>query len=269
MQILISADWHLDEWSAVGRNPLSGVVDRLHDLDALILAGDLAEDPLRTWPALLDWIGRRIDPAKVHVIPGNHDYYDHRLDGDDALRAVVEAAGMRFAQKTVIRIGDLRFLCCTLWTDFRLSGPQDEAMQRALWMADFERIARDAGGALITPTDTAAAHADHLDWLTRTISAPHAGKTVVVTHHLPNARVAGSPSPLSPFFASDLEEWTLQHKPALWLCGHAHRHQQARIGATLIRDISLGYPEEMPEGAELDLLFRGLIDTTCPDLLVD
>ena len=146
MQILISADWHLDEWSAMGRNPLLGVADRLNDLDALILAGDLAEDPLRTWPALLDWIGQRIDPAKVHVIPGNHDYYDHRFDGDDALRAVVEAAGMQLAQKQAIRIGGLRILCCTLWTDFRLSGPQDEAMRRALWMADFESIARDAKG---------------------------------------------------------------------------------------------------------------------------
>jgi predicted MPP superfamily phosphohydrolase len=240
MQILITADWHLDEWSAVGRNPLLGVADRLNGLDALILAGDLAEDPLRTWPAVLDWIGQRIDPAKVHVIPGNHDYYDHRFDGDDALRAVVEAAGMQL-----------------------------EAMRRALWMADFERIARDAGGALITPADTAAAHADHLDWLTRAIRAPHAGQTVVVTHHLPSASVAGSLSPLSPFFASDLEGWILHHQPALWLCGHAHRHQQARIGTTLIRDISLGYPDEMPEGAEIDLLFRGLIDTTHSDLLVD
>lgn len=266
MQILISADWHLDEWSAVGRNPLLGVANRLNDLDALILAGDLAEDPLRTWPAFLDWIGQRIDPAKVHVIPGNHDYYDHRLDGDDALRDVIKAAGMHFAQKQALLIGDLRILCCTLWTDFRLFGQQDDAMLRALWMADFERIARNAKGAFITPADTAAAHADHLDWLTRAISAPHADRTVVVTHHLPSAGVAGS---LSPFFASDLEGWILHHQPALWLCGHSHRHQQARISTTLTRDISLGYPDEMPEGAEIDLLFRGLIDTTCPDLLVD
>lgn len=176
---------------------------------------------------------------------------------------------MRFAQKTVIRIGDFRFPCCTLWTNFRLSGPQDEAMRRALWMTDFERLARDARSALIMPADTAAAHADHLDWLTCAISAPHAGRTVVVTHNLPSPSVAGSLSPLSPFFASNLKGWMLQHQPALWLCGHSHRHQQARIGTTLIRDISLGFPYEMPEGAEIDLLFRGLLDTTCPDLLVD
>ena len=269
MMILISADWHLDEWSAMGHNPLLSIADRLNDLDALILAGDLAEDPLRTWPALLDWIGKRIDPAKVHVIPGNHDYYDHCLDGDEALRAVVEAVGMQFSQKRVITICGIRFLCCTLWTDFRLFGQQEKAMLQARWMADFGRIARDAGGALITPADTAASHVDHLDWLSRAIAAPHAGKTVVVTHHLPSSAVAGPLSPLSPFFASDLEDWILQHGPALWLCGHSHRHQQARIGATLIRDISLGYPDEMPEGAETDLLLRGLIDTTCPDLLVD
>lgn len=268
MKILVTSDLHLDEWAALGGNPLLGIAERLIDLDALIIAGDLAEDPLRTWPALIDWIGQRIDPAKIYVIPGNHDYYDHRLDGDDALRAVVEAAGMRFAQKQVIMIGELRILCCTLWTDFDLFGQQEDSMSHARWMADFERIARDAAGATIKPADTVAAHVDHLSWLTRAIAEPHMGKTIVVTHHLPSAAVAGAPSRLSPFFASNLDGWILQHQPAIWLCGHSHRHQQARIGTTLIRDISFGYPEEMPNGAEDTLLLRGLIDTTLPDLIV-
>lgn len=268
MKILVTSDLHLDEWTALGHNPLNAITEHLKDLDALIIAGDLADDPLRTWPACLAWIGRQIDPAKVYVFPGNHDYYDHRLDGDDALRATVEAAGMQFAQKRTIMIGDLRFLCCTLWTDFCLFGQQEEAMLNARWMADYERISRDAGGEMINPADTVAAHADHLAWLTSAISEPYAGKTIIVTHHLPSAAVAGTPSLLSPFFASDLDAWIRAHQPALWLCGHSHRHQQARLGPSLIRDISLGYPEEIPDRTESGLLLRGLIDTTLPGLLV-
>ena len=268
MKILITSDWHLDYWRSDARDPLveSGYI--FEEADALILAGDLAEDPLRTWPSWLEWIGRRIDPAKVILVPGNHDYWGHRLGGDNELRAIVEAAGMTFAQKRAIVLGSLRFLCCTLWTDFRLLGPQAEGMADARWMEDYARIARDAGGDLIAPADTAAVHRDHLAWLTRAIAAPHDGRTVIVTHHLPSATVAGPVGPLSPVFASDLDDWILRHRPDLWLCGHSHRRFHGRVGPTAIRDVSLGYPWEVRDGRETDLLLRGLIDTDLPELLV-
>ncbi len=112
MKILVTSDWHLDYWTEEPRAPV--IPPHLDGLDALIIAGDLAYDPLLSWPLDLRWLGRHIDPAKVHVLPGNHDYYGHRLDGDDALRALVEAAGMQFAQKKVLMFGEVRFLCCTL-----------------------------------------------------------------------------------------------------------------------------------------------------------
>lgn len=266
MTILVTSDWHLDDWTEAQRAP--DIVPHLKGLDALILAGDLAEDPLRTWPLYLGWLGRHIDPAKVFVMPGNHDYYHHHLNGEAAMRAIVAEAGMQWAQKRVLVFGDVRILCCTLWADFGLFGAPEAAMDAALWLPDFSMIRRDAQGAFIAPQDTAALHRAHRAWLTQRIRAPHAGRTVIVTHHLPTAAVGGLRTPVSPFFASRLDPWIRTHAPDLWLCGHAHRHHEARIGATVIRDVSFGYPHEVQPGQDAALLQRGFIDTERPGLLV-
>lgn len=267
MKILVTCDWHLDEWFSADALPFHR--QHFEGLDALIIAGDLTEDPLRQWPAYLNWLGQRIEPSKVHILPGNHDYYDHQLDGDEVLRAVVEAAGMRFVQKQVLIFGDVRFLCCTLWTDFGLFGTPERSMLEARWMEDFARIHRDAQGELIQPEDLRAAHQDHLDWLTAQIQFPHAGRTVVVTHHQPSPVIGGSRTPLSPFFVSNLESWIRPHTPDLWLCGHAHRRLQGRVGATRIRDVSFGYPHEVEPDQVTGFLRHGLIDTEVASLLIE
>ncbi|SEO37916.1 hypothetical protein SAMN04489859_10842 [Paracoccus alcaliphilus] len=50
MNILITADLHVDLWAHAGHDPFSGIVPVLRGLDALITAGDLANDPHRNWP---------------------------------------------------------------------------------------------------------------------------------------------------------------------------------------------------------------------------
>ena len=47
MRILVTADWHLDHWQQAGRDPLAVLSPEFWaSLDALIIAGDLAEKPL-------------------------------------------------------------------------------------------------------------------------------------------------------------------------------------------------------------------------------
>lgn len=130
MTILITADLHLDLWADAGRDPFAGIVPVLRDLDALIIAGDLANDPQRNWPWALARIARLVSPAKIWVIPGNHDYYGATLD-DDILARITAEAGANLAQKQVLTFGNCRLLCCTLWTDFALLGDPGTAMVRA------------------------------------------------------------------------------------------------------------------------------------------
>ena len=269
MKILVTADLHLDLWQLAGRDPLAAILPVLGTLDALIVAGDVANDPLRHWPRSLDRIAKLIDPAKVHIVPGNHDYHRWHLGGDARLRALAEAAGMSFAQKAAPEIGKVRFLCCTLWTDYRLTGDPWAAMTMARRaMNDHLLIARDAGGGFAAPEDLAAIHSDHLAWLTARIAQPFPGRTVIVTHHGPSPGAAGPIDSLTPAFCSDLDEWILHHQPDLWLFGHTHRPLAAQVGNTPVVNISLGYPGEVHPGDETRLMLRGLIDTDAPDLLV-
>lgn len=258
MTILITADLHLDHWDHYGRDPFAGIVPVLRDLDALIIAGDLANDPRRNWPVALARITRLVSPGRVCVIPGNHDYYGATLE-DGLLARIAQKAGASLAQKQVLTFGNCRLLCCTLWTDFALLGDPDTAMERtALAMLDYGRI-RSASGAFITPEDTAAIHFDHLDWLTREVTKPWDGQTVIVTHHDPGAAVSGPLSPLSPAFASDLASWIETHRPDYWFFGHTHRLLSAQVHGTPVVNVSLGYPDEVADGGEAELLLRGLI----------
>ena len=258
MNILITADLHLDLWADAGRDPFAGILPMLRDLDALIVAGDLANDPQRNWPLALSRITQLVSPAQIWVTPGNHDYYGAALD-DDVLARIATKAGVSFAQKRLLTFGNCRLLRCTLWTDFALFGDPGTAMERAaMTMPDYGRIRR-GDGDLITPGDTTEIHREHLDWLSREIVKPWPGQTVLVTHHAPSAAVSGSRSALSPAFASDLDSWIGAHRPNYWFFGHTHRPLSARIRGAPVINVSLGYPDDVPEGGEAEFLLRGLI----------
>ena len=266
MRILVTADWHLDFWWRNYRDPFVNFRSIFDGLDALVLAGDLANNPLQNWPRGLEQLSRLINPAKVFILPGNHDYYRWQLDGEQRLKSLVEDAGMRFTQKEALELGGVRFLCCTLWTDFCLTGDRGAAIRQASYrMTDYDRIRID--GRMVRPDDTMSLHADHLEWLTRKIQEPFGGRTVIVSHHAPSPCVAGPVDDLTPCFASDLDGWILQHSPDLWMFGHTHRHLSGKVGRTPIVNVSFGYPENVRAGAEVDVLLRGLIDTDKAGLL--
>lgn len=192
------------------------------------------------------------------MIPGNHDYYGATLD-DSLLSLIAGEARVDLAQKRVLTFGNCRLLCCTLWTDFALTGDPEAAMARAgMGMLDYVRIRRAEGG-LIRPEDTVERHRDHLDWLTREIARPWRGQTIVVTHHTPSTAVSGPISSISPTFASDLDGWIEAHRPDYWFFGHTHRPLSARIRRAPVVNVSLGYPDEVPEDGEAELLLRGLV----------
>ena len=271
MRILAIADLHLDLWQLTRRDPLAALSKVFPTLDALIIAGDLANNPIQNWPRAFELIGRYINPSKVYIIPGNHDYYGHYLAGDNNLRALAEHAGMNFAQKTVLELGGVRFLCCTLWTDFDLHGDPHHSMrvaQRA--MSDYFEIARsDQDCSHILPDDTLAKHQEHLAWLSRELRSPFDGPTIVATHHCPSITALVPEHRLAPAYGSNLDRLISISSVDVWLFGHTHLRLHGIAHGTSVLNVSLGYPREVTDNEITEVMCRGLIDTDVPGLLVN
>ena len=263
MSLLVLADLHLDLWWEADRDPLAALrPDDWAQFKAVIIAGDLTNKPKIRWKYAIRCLARHIAAHRIHIIPGNHDYYDHVLDGDDRLAGIAAAEGAQLAQKRVLTFGGVRFLCCTLWTDFELQGQPIAAQARAVARMNDYRYIRvaQAGYRKARPSDTAARHADHHRWLSDQLATPFAGDTVVVTHHCPHPDlVTPGMGALGAAYGSDLSALIEQHQPAAWLFGHTHHRAETGRGATWLRNVSLGYPDQCPVGQEHEALMRGRI----------
>jgi Icc-related predicted phosphoesterase len=232
-------------------------------IEAVIIAGDLTNKPRIRWKYAIRHLSRYIDAGRVHILPGNHDYYDFRLDGEDRLAEIARSEGAHFLQKSEVVIGNTRLLCCTLWTDFALNG--DVAASQAIAksrMNDYRYIRNGAAGfRRIRPYETAFIHAEHRGWLEERLSQPHPGPTIVVTHHCPHpALISETPSELDPIYGSDLTDLIQRHQPEAWLFGHTHFQAETVVGRTLLRNVSLGYPDQVRPEDEAQILRRGLIN---------
>ncbi|WP_103336024.1 metallophosphoesterase [Pseudotabrizicola formosa] len=263
MPILVVADLHLDMWLQAGRDPLAALSpELLGSLDGVFIAGDLSNKPKVRWQSMIRHLARYVPLEHIHVLPGNHDYYDHVLDGDDRLAEICAEAGANFAQKSVTVIGDTRFLSCTLWTDFALHADPGRAMMAAQRDMNDYRYIRCAGAGFrrIRPSDTAFIHADHRAWLEEKLSAPLAGETIVVTHHCPHPDLIGERrGDLEAAYGSNLLPMIEKFQPDLWLFGHTHWRVEATVGKTVVRNVSLAYPGQVPAGEEEGIFLRGLV----------
>lgn len=250
MKILLLADLHHDFWKEDQLAPLAQV---LSSVDAIILAGDVANKPKVRWKYAFKWLANYVDPAHTYVFPGNHDYYDHRLDGDDRLESIADAHNVTFAQRKSIVIDNTRFLCATLWTDLALNQsfmlnkfPIEQRMN------DYRYIRMASGGfRRINAEDTAAAHQRDLAWLGKTLNTPFDGTTCVVTHHAPHPiglNPKKSDGVHDPAYASNLSSFLKAHEGlgTYWFYGHSHGGQNANIMGWKLRSVSLGYPDENP-----------------------
>jgi len=263
MKALIVGDIHFDRWAEAGRDPFACL--RSEDwvnLDALIVAGDLTNKPRVRWKYAIRHLACHIDPGRIHIIPGNHDYYDFHIDRDDRLAEIAAGEGANLAQKAEITVADTRFLCCTLWTDFALHGdvPGSQAIARER-MNDYRYIRNaKAGYRKIRPFETVQVHQAHRAWLEDRLSRPYPGRTVVITHHCPHPDlISDVPTELDPVYGSDLAEMIDRFQPDAWVFGHTHHSVEAREGGTLIKNVSLGYPDEVTPESERAVLTRGLL----------
>jgi predicted phosphodiesterase len=233
------------------------------DFDVAILAGDI----VNPGSALADWV--QATPAlqrarAVIAVSGNHEHYERVMQHESAaMRAAARALQsppLHLLDCGQVLVDGVRFLGCTLWTDFGLpidtpegprSDPQrgiDVASRR---MADYRCIdwldeaAAQAGTVprKLTPYDTLRLHRVQRAWLEAALAEPFEGRTVVVTHHGPHR------ASLAPRFAADWVSTAYLSElprhffelPVLWVHGHTHTSHDYQVGGCRVVCNPRGY----------------------------
>jgi predicted phosphodiesterase len=233
----------------------------LNDADVVVLAGDVA--PPRQ--AAL-WAMRLHKP--VIYVPGNHEFYGSSIDGAAAeLKRTCAGTNIHVLDDDEVTIDGVRFIGSTLWTDFMLF---DDGARRAAAIVEAQRLMRDfsririgeQSGSLFTPADSARLFARNTEWLDRRLDVPHAGPTVVITHHAPSRRSIHprfADSLLNACFVSNAEHLVGDERVQWWIHGHTHDSFDYVLNGTRIICNPRGYAKAgVNENARFD-----------PDLTID
>lgn len=235
MRLQIASDLHLD--ALAKHAPNASPLEVSPTADVLVLAGDIHNGAAGI-EAFADW------PVPVIYVSGNHEAYgcEYRSVVKE-LRGTAEKAGIRYLERDITVIGDVRFIGACLWTDYDLYGNQQAGIDYArLHMSDHEAI-RHSAFENFSPELALREHEETIGWFEHALALPHEGKTVVVTHHgvSPDSIHARYlDDPINVGFVSDLRH--LLSRADLWIHGHVHdsfdyRHGRARVVAN-----PRGYP---------------------------
>ena len=241
MRLRILSDLHLEIWP-IELPPA--------DADVVILAGDIDNGAEG-----INWASRNFD-APILYVPGNHEPYDGEFEGTrEALRCAARRNGIGLLDCGERVIGNVRFLGCTLWTDYSLE-PQ---ATRANCIEAARKINPDYhvihnGERTFAPEDAIARHREHRAWLAQALERPFEGTTVVVTHFAPHPgsiAPAYANDPSNPGFVVNLE--SMMGRAPLWIHGHTHTFFDYNASGTRIVCNPRGYPGE-PTGFVADFV---------------
>ena len=226
MRIKVVSDIHL-EFGPMALDP--------GEADVLVAAGDIGVGPEGVvWLCQFD--------IPVVYVAGNHEFWGEDFRGYlHRVEALTAGSDLHFLENRAVVIGGVRFLGCTLWTDF--NGGDAQLMQQMYWaMNDFRHIRHGDRG--LWPTDLVEQNTASRKWLAEALEQPHDGPTVVVTHHAPSLKSwfpAKANEPMRYVYCNDMDAWIERYRPKLWVHGHVHRSVDYRIGGTRVLCNPRGY----------------------------
>lgn len=212
------------------------------EADVVVLAGDIGVGAKG-----VKWAARTFPDMPVIYVAGNHEYYGSSIEAVSAELASGKWPNVHVLENTSVVIGGVRFLGCTLWTDYELFGldRRDEAMAAsAQCLSDHRTISiRGADGKRkFLPSDALEMHRRSRQWLAEQLAISHDGPTVVVTHHAPHRNSVDpkyADDLVTAAYVSDLEP--LVEKADLWVHGHTHCSQDYHIGGARVVCNPRGY----------------------------
>lgn len=224
------------------------------ECDCVILAGDIS-----TKLNGLRWIQKRFPELPVIYICGNHEFYGDKLPKlTDRLREETKGTNVHFLENDRVTINGIHIFGCTLWTDMALLGNwQSGAEEARLTMNDYKRVRNsDRNYKRLSPTDTRSIHLNSLTAMSQFFAEHAASRSVIVTHHAPS--LSSLPEQrrserISCAYASNLDDFILEHQPKLWVHGHIHHSNDYHIGQTRVIANPRAYPDNPNPGFTPDL----------------
>lgn len=226
IKLLVLSDLHLE---FAGFEP---DMDAAAAADVVVLAGDIH-------PGVegIRW-ARAVFPGKPIVyVAGNHEFYGHHWTQHlDTMRDAAKVNDVHFLENDAVTIAGVRFLGCSLWTDFEYFGQY--VMKKMMYHAEQSFSDYQVIGALdpgkkdkLTAQMTLQRHRESRAWLETELPKGDPGHTVVVTHHYPHKNSTAQKyvgDALTAIFGSHMPlEMMLQ--AGLWIHGHAHSSCNYRL----------------------------------------
>lgn len=227
------------------------------DADVLILAGDIAPGG-----AGIEWMRRHAAERPIIYVAGNHEFYGQDLPGlIGTLRSAAVGSQIHVLENDEVVIDGVRFLGCSLWSDFDYAGPQNRENSMRICerlVNDYRQIRATGQDRKLRAQDTLELHVASRAWLATGLAAHHDGPTVVVTHHAPLIRQPEQSNALleaiGGAFASDLSELMGGDNADLWVFGHIHRSVDTDVNGTRVLSNQRGYPHEPVSGFDPGLV---------------
>ena len=275
VNLQLLSDLHLESNPHFRARPAPGA-------DVLVLAGNIgsyqggsqlsrlgvADFGLQQFSPLPVAAGGAAWPTPVLFVPGNHEY--DGLDFDEAharLQETCARLGLIWLERQTVVLSGVRFVGCTLWTDFdalstdAARGQPDSATTLGHQLKAREKAYRAAnyylkknhslrGGEPLLAEALREEGLASQAWLRQALAVPFDGPTVVVTHFAPSLHSADPRYGLSPGtagFCNALDE--LLPLADVWLHGHLHCPQNYVRGGCRVVANPLGYARKGEQAA--------------------
>ena len=289
MKIALASDVHL-EFGPLEINNTDGA-------DVLILSGDICVARDLGDRDVHDLLGEHTKSHRYHTffeycaaqfdhviyIAGNHEHYtgDYATSIPHLRSKLSYLKNLHVLEKEIITLGDVTFVCGTLWTDMNREDPRTLASIRGMtndyrvirnsskkvtfksYMPDPENPDKDfftfqERDATFCPEDSVEDHKAMLAVIRDAVAANPAGKFVVVGHHSPS-KLSTKPQYEGEFivngaYSSDLSELMLDHPQIrMWTHGHTHHEFDYMIGTCRVVCNPRGYHGYEQQAADWQL----------------
>lgn len=185
--------------------------------DVLIAAGDIG-----VGTEGLEWLQTLEIP--VIYVAGNHEFWGYEmLDLISVFNKLSKNSNVEYLEKASVIIDGVKFIGCTLWTDFDESDDKELMHELESTMNDFRYIF--IGEEPISIEQLIQINHDSKKWLQKELAKPHKGPKVVVTHHAPSLKSWDSyhEDYLRYAYCNELDPLLKEYSIDLWVHGHIHQ----------------------------------------------